>query len=177
MILEADRIFVIPAELDSKAVKSTLTEIVMVTDGEGIPLAFTMLPGSIADPTVPDETVGKLRDLGCYGRLVMGRGFESAENINGLLERGPEFTVPSNTRAEQTKKLMSSAITDMKRLGAHRYHEGRAYKTAEYDLGIFQDEMILTDTSSASLGTIRARRRTTNCSPDRANRGRSRYTT
>jgi hypothetical protein len=46
------------------------TEIAMATDGEGIPLAFTMLPGPIADSAVLDDTAEKLRELGCCGRLV-----------------------------------------------------------------------------------------------------------
>lgn len=100
------------------------TEIAMVNSGEGIPLAFTMLSGLIADPTVLDDTVGKLRDLGCCGRLVMDRGFENAENINGLLKCDPEFTVPSNAGVEPIKKLMSSAITDMKRSEAYRSMRG-----------------------------------------------------
>jgi transposase len=112
------------------------TEIAMVTDGEGMPLAFTMLPGSIADSTVLDDTVDILRELGCCGRLVMNRGFETAANIFGLLERGSEFTVLSNAKAEPIKKLMSQAIGDMKRSSAFRRHEGHSYKVAEYETGI-----------------------------------------
>lgn len=112
------------------------TEIAMVTDGEGIPLAFMMLPGSIADSAVLDDTVEKLRELGCCGRLVMDRGFETAANIFGLLERDLEFTVPSNAKAEPIKKLMSQAVSDMKQSSAFRRHEGHSYKVAEYEAGV-----------------------------------------
>jgi hypothetical protein len=112
------------------------TNIAMVTDGKGVPLAFTMLPGSVADSAILDDTVEYLQGLGCCGRLVMDRGFESAANVRGLLERGLEFTVPSNAKAEPVKKLMSMAVADMRTSGAFRRHDGRTYKTAEYDLGI-----------------------------------------
>ncbi|MDN5358035.1 MAG: hypothetical protein PWR17_1204 [Candidatus Methanomethylophilaceae archaeon] len=104
------------------------TKIAMVTDGEGIPPAFTMLPGSIADSTVLDDTIEKLRELGCCGRLVMDQRFETATNLNGLLESGLDFTVPSNAKAEPNKKLMSLAISDMKQSSAFRRHEGHSYK-------------------------------------------------
>jgi len=116
------------------------TNIAMVTDGKGIPLAFTMLPGSVADSAILDETVEYLRDLGCCGRLVMDRGFETASNIYGLLEHGLEFTVPSNVKAEAIKKLMSMAVADMKDPSAYRRHEGRSYKVAEYEAGISENE-------------------------------------
>jgi transposase len=115
------------------------TNIAMVTDSDGIPVMFRMLPGSIADISVMKCTVEDMTGMGCSGRLVMDRGFESAANINALLEMGTEFTVPSNAKAEPIKKLMSQAITDMKGSSAYRYHEGRAYKTAEYELGIIRN--------------------------------------
>jgi len=123
---------------DGESMKQT--EIAMVTDGRGIPLAFTMLPGSIADSAVLDDTVERLRGMGCYGRLVMDRGFETAANIKGLLDRGLEFTVPSNAKAEPIKKLMSMAVADMKQSGAFRRHEGHSYKVAEYEAGIWEDD-------------------------------------
>ena len=115
------------------------TNIAMVTDSKGIPLAFAMLPGSVADAAVLDDTVDRLRGLGCCGRFVMDRGFESAANINSLLERGLEFTVPSNVKAETIKKLMSMAVADMKASSAYKRHEKRSYKIAEYEAGIYEN--------------------------------------
>lgn len=67
------------------------------------------------------------------------------ENSNGIVVfayssagRGLEFTVPSNTRAEPIKKLMSSVIADMKRSEAYRRHEGHTYKVAEYEAGVIR---------------------------------------
>ena len=110
--------------------------IAMVTDAEGIPVMFRMLPGSIADMAVMQSTVDDMKRLGCCGRLVMDRGFESADNISKLLSLDVNFTIPSNAKAEPIKKLMSMAVSDMEKSSAFMFHEGRAYKTAEYELGI-----------------------------------------
>ncbi|MDD4709527.1 MAG: IS1634 family transposase [Candidatus Methanomethylophilaceae archaeon] len=112
------------------------TNIAMVTDADGIPVMFRMLPGSIADMAVMQTTVDDMRRLGCYGRLVMDRGFESAENISKLLDLGVDFTMPSNARAEPIKKLMSMAVSDMGNSSAFRFHEDRAYKAIEYEVGV-----------------------------------------
>jgi len=112
------------------------TNIAMVTDAEGIPVMFRMLPGSVADIAVMQTTVEDLKRMGCCGRLVMDRGFESADNVSALLDMDVCFTMPSNAKAEPIKKLMSMAVSDMDRSEAFRYHEGRTYKTAEYEVGI-----------------------------------------
>jgi transposase len=123
---------------DGESLKQT--NIAMVTDSKGIPLAFTMLPGSISDKAVLNDTVDRLRDMGCCGRLVMDRGFETAANINSLLKKEIEFTVPSNVRADAVKKLMSMAVTDMKGPSSYRRHGKRSYKVAEYELGITENK-------------------------------------
>ena len=112
------------------------TEILLVTDGEGIPMAFQMLPGSIADTSTLKEAVEWMRSLGIEGRIVIDRGFENAGNIAALLEHGMEFTVPSNVREMPIKKLMTKAKKAMKDSDAIRVHEGRSYKVAEYEVGI-----------------------------------------
>lgn len=112
------------------------TGFVLVTDGKGIPMAFEMLPSSIADSTVLESTVDRLTELGCRARLVMDRGFENANNIAVLLDLGVEFTMPSNIREEPIKKLLSRAITDLKGSERFRSHCGNPYKVAEYEVGI-----------------------------------------
>lgn len=112
------------------------TNIAMVTDGDGIPVMFRMLPGSIADMAVMQATVDDMKRLGCCGRLVMDRGFESAENVSKLLDLGVDFTMPSNAKAEPIKKLMSMAVSDMEKSSAFRFHEDRAYKAIEYEVGL-----------------------------------------
>ena len=112
------------------------TNIAMVTDAEGIPAMFRMLPGSIADMAVMKSIVEDMQEMGCRGRLVMDRGFESAENVSALLDLGVQFTVPSNARAEPVKKLMTMAVSEMRKAASHAFHEGCAYQYAEYEVGI-----------------------------------------
>ena len=95
-----------------------------------------MLPGSIADMAVMQTTVDDMKRLGCCGRLVMDRGFESADNVSKLLDLDVDFTMPSNAKAEPIKKLMSMAVSDTEKSSAFMFHEGRAYKTAEYEVGV-----------------------------------------
>ena len=116
------------------------TNIAMVTDGRGVPLAFAMLPGSIADTAVLDEAVDRMRGLGCLGRFVMDRGFESASNVNHMMRKGVEFTMPSDAKAEPIKKLMTMAAADMRGAASYRRHEGRSYKVAEYVVGVVEHE-------------------------------------
>lgn len=111
-------------------------EIVLVTDGEGVPLAFQMLPGSIADVASLGSTVEWMESLGIRGRLVADRGFENATNISSLLDRGIEFTIPANAREMPIKKLMTKARKVMKDSDSIRRHEGRTYRVAEYEVGI-----------------------------------------
>ena len=112
------------------------TNIAMVTDKYGIPMMFRMLPGSIADISIMRSTVEDMRELGCIGRLVMDRGFESAGNVSAPLDMGVDFTIPSNVRSEPIKKLMTRAIKELGSSSAFAYHNGSAYKYAEYEVGI-----------------------------------------
>lgn len=112
------------------------TNIAMVTDAGGIPVMFRMLPGSIADMAIMKTTVDDMEKLGCKGRLVMDRGFESADNVSALLDLGVDFTLPSNAKAEPIKKLMSMAVNEMKKASSHMFHEGSAYQYAEFEVGI-----------------------------------------
>ena len=112
------------------------TNIAMVTDAEGIPVMFRMLPGSIADMAVMKEAVRDMKSMGCKGRLVMDRGFESAANVSALMDLGMDFTMPSNARAEPIRKLMSRAIEELKASSSFAFHEGKAYKYAEYEVGV-----------------------------------------
>ena len=123
---------------DDESLKQTNTA--MVTDGAGIQVMFRILPGSVADMSVLKPFVREMKELGCNGRLVMDRGFESAANIHSLLKSGITFTIPSNARSEPVKKLISMAISDMKLSSAFNYHERNSYKTVEYELGIYKDE-------------------------------------
>ncbi len=112
------------------------TEIILVTDGSGIPIAFQMLPGSIADSASLQSTVEWMQSIGVEGMLVADRGFENANNIAALLDHGIPFTIPSNAREMPIKKLMTKAKRIMKDSDFIRRHEGRTYRVAEFEVGI-----------------------------------------
>lgn len=112
------------------------TEIILVTDGSGIPIAFQMLPGSIADSATLGSTVEWMESLGIGGRLVTDRGFENAGNIATLLDKGMSFTIPANAREMPIKKLMTKAKKVMKDSDSIRRHEGRTYRVAEFEVGV-----------------------------------------
>lgn len=112
------------------------TEMILVTDSDGVPVAFRMLPGSIADSAVLRDTVEWMSELGCGSRLVMDRGFENAGNIAALLDMGMDFTMPSNIREEPIRKLLTRAVADLRSSGTFRTHEGNSYKVAEYEVGV-----------------------------------------
>lgn len=115
--------------------------VAMVTNAEGVPMMFRMLPGSAADMAVLQGLVADMEGLGCRSeRLVMDRGFESAANVRALLDIGVPFVVPSNAKAEPVKKLMTRAIRDLRDSSSYRMHEGSPYKTAEYELGIVEND-------------------------------------
>jgi len=123
---------------DGESLKQT--NIAMVTDGTGIPVMFQMMPGSIADMSILEMMVDRMKALGCLGRFVMDRGFECARNLLTLLDMGVEFTIPSNLTAEPIKKLLALALPKMKLAESCAFHEGFAYKYAEFEVGIWQEE-------------------------------------
>ena len=112
------------------------TNIAMVTDEKGIPVMFRMLPGSIADISIMRSTIEDMKILGCQGRMIMDRGFESAKNVSALLDLDVDFTMPSNVKSEPIKKLMTKAIKELNLSSSFAYHNGTAYKYAEYEVGI-----------------------------------------
>ena len=116
------------------------TNIAMVTDEKGIPVMFRMLPGSIADISIMRSTIEDMRTLGCQGRMIMDRGFESARNVSALLDLDVDFTMPSNVKSEPIKKLMTKAIKELNLSSSFAYHNGSAYKYAEYEVGIIDTD-------------------------------------
>ena len=123
---------------DEESLKQT--NIAMVTDATGIPIMFQMLPGSIADMAILKLMVDTMKTLGCLSRFVMDRGFESAKNIMTLLGLGVDFTIPSNLTAEPIKKLLALAMPKMKLAESCAFHEGCAYKYAEFEVGVIENE-------------------------------------
>jgi transposase len=113
----------------------------MVTDAEGIPMLFEMLPGSTADCAVMKELIDRAAGLGRRGtRAVMDRGFDTAENLHFLLRTGTPFVMPSDERAEPVKKLVTKAVADLRDGMSIVSFEGGTYKLVEYELGVVEIE-------------------------------------
>ena len=79
----------------------------LVTDTDGIPMSFQMLPGSVADITTLKLVVEDLKDKGLKGDALFDRGFESAANVRYLLENGIGFVTPSNIDSKSMKAVLT----------------------------------------------------------------------
>jgi transposase len=113
----------------------------MITDAEGIPMMFDLLPGSAADCAVMKELIDRANDLGRRGtRAVMDRGFDTAENLHFLLTSGTPFVMPSDEKAEPVKKLVTRAVADLRDGMTIASFEGSTYKYVEYELGVVRSE-------------------------------------
>ena len=112
----------------------------LVTDREGIPVMFRMLPDSIADICIMQQTVNDMKEIGCQGRLVRGREFESARNISALIDMDVDFTIPSNAKAESVNKLMTMSVKELTSSSSFTFHNGATYKYAEYEAEIIDTD-------------------------------------
>jgi transposase len=113
----------------------------LITDAEGIPMMFDLLPGSAADCAVMRDMIDRANHLGARGtRAVMDRGFDTAENIHFLLSSDTPFVMPSNERAEPVKKLVTRAVADLRDGMTIASFEGSAYKYVEYELGVVRSQ-------------------------------------
>lgn len=112
----------------------------LVTDREGIPVAFDMFPGSISDTTTlkrfSDDM--KRRCPGCV--LVMDRGFENAGNVMQLIDNGTEFIMPCNINTKTMKTLLTDFSSDVTRPEYDKRHNGHVYSVKEHTLGIVKDD-------------------------------------
>ena len=79
----------------------------LVTDSEGIPMGFQMLPGSVADITTLRTVVDSLKERNLKGDALFDRGFESAANVKYLLDNGVGFVTPSNIDSKALKTVLT----------------------------------------------------------------------
>jgi len=112
----------------------------LLTDKEGIPVAFDLFPGSISDISTLKRLVGdmKRRSPGC--RLVADRGFESAANIAAMMENGIDFIVPCKINTKAVKSLVTDFSKDVMRPEHDRMHNGHVYSVQERMLGIVEED-------------------------------------
>ena len=112
----------------------------LLTDKEGIPVAFDLFPGSVSDITTLKRLVGdmKQRSPGC--RLVADRGFESAGNIAAMMENGIDFIIPCTVSTKAVKSLITDFSKDVMRPEYDRMHNGHVYSVQERMLGITEGD-------------------------------------
>ena len=112
----------------------------LLTDREGIPVAFDLFPGSVSDITTLKRLVGdmKQRSPGC--RLVADRGFESASNIAAMMDNGIDFIIPCTINTKAVKSLITDFSRDVMRPEYDRMHNGHVYSVQERMLGIVEDD-------------------------------------
>ena len=73
----------------------------------GLPLWYDILPGSMSDKVVLDETLAKLKKLEIGGFTFCGdRGFFSEHNLKMLTDRGIRFTIPVPSSIKWGKDLI-----------------------------------------------------------------------
>ncbi len=73
----------------------------------GLPLWYSILPGSMSDKVVLDETLARLKKLEIGGFTFCGdRGFFSGRNLKMLTDRGIRFTVPVPSSIKWGKDLI-----------------------------------------------------------------------
>lgn len=73
----------------------------------GLPLWYSVLPGSMSDKVVLDETLARLKKLEIGGFTFCGdRGFFSGRNLKMLTDRGIRFTVPVPSSIKWGKDLI-----------------------------------------------------------------------
>ena len=91
-------------------------------EASGLPFYFRKIAGNIPDVKTINELVRELDVLG-YGniKLVMDRGFYSAENINGLYKGHYKFIVGASTSLSYAKAYIKELGDSMQ--GYTRYNE------------------------------------------------------
>lgn len=91
------------------AIDMTSESWLLVTDSEGMPIGFRMLPGSVADITTLKAVVDALKEKGLSGDALFGRGSESAANVKYLLDGGIGFVTPSNIDSKALKAVLTDS--------------------------------------------------------------------
>lgn len=108
----------------------------LVTDSEGIPMSFQMLPGSVSDITTLKFTIDSLKDKGLKGNALFDRGFESAGNVWHMLSEGIGFITPSNIDTKAMKKVLTDSYSVVKDPRNQSMLDGARYGHLDIDIGI-----------------------------------------
>lgn len=108
----------------------------LVTDSEGIPMGFQMLPGSVADITTLKTVVDSLKERGLTGDALFDRGFESAGNVRYLLDNGIGFVTPSNIDSKALKSVLTDCYPLVKDPRNQDILDGNRYGHITVSIGI-----------------------------------------
>lgn len=111
----------------------------LLTDKEGIPVAFDLFPGSVSDITTLKRLVNdmKIRSPNC--RLVADRGFESASNLAMMMSEGIDFIIPCTINTKTVKTLITDFSKDTMKPEFDRIHNGHVYSVKETTLGLIRN--------------------------------------
>ena len=111
----------------------------LLTDKEGVPVAFDLFPGSISDITTLKRLVDdmKVRSPNC--RLIADRGFESAGNLAMMMSEGIDFIIPCTINTKAVKSLITDFSKDTMKPEFDRIHNGHVYSVKETVLGLLRD--------------------------------------
>lgn len=115
------------------------TNWLLITGHNGLPMSFSMLPGSIADKSTLKFVVEVTKNAGLDGCALFDRGFETASNVYYLLNEGVDFVTPSNKSSKPIKKLISDSVDLIRNSKNQDVIDGRRYGHLTYDLGIVSD--------------------------------------
>lgn len=108
----------------------------LVTDSEGIPMGFQMLPGSVADITTLKVVVDTLKEKGLSGDALFDRGFESAANVKYLLDGGVGFVTPSNIDSKALKAVLTDSYPLVKDPRNQDMLDGNRYGHVTVPIGV-----------------------------------------
>lgn len=110
----------------------------LLTDKEGLPVAFDIFPGSISDITTLKRLVGDMKKRSPQCRLVADRGFESANNVALMLNSGIDFIMPCTINCKALKSIVTDFSRDVMKPEYDRMHCGHVYSVKERHLGVMK---------------------------------------
>jgi len=111
----------------------------LLTDKEGIPVAFDLFPGSISDVTTLRRLVGDMKTRAPNCRLIADRGFESASNLAVMMAEDIDFIIPCKINTKAIKTLVTGFSKDVTKPEFDRIHNGHVYSVKETELGTIED--------------------------------------
>lgn len=111
----------------------------LLTDKEGVPVAFDLFPGSVSDITTLKRLVGDMKNRSPNCRLIADRGFESATNLAEMMAEDIDFIIPCTINTKAVKSLVTEFSRDVMKPEYDRIHNGHVYSVKETTIGLVSD--------------------------------------